>query len=120
MNPDTQNLYDRTEEFALRVIRMVRALPGDYVSQVMGKQVLRSGTSIGANYREAARSRSKQEFIAKLGDCLKEAEETAYWFNLLVRSETVTAEKMAPLRGECQELVAILTASINTARRGGK
>lgn len=117
MTPEAQSLFDRTEEFALRIIRLVRSLPKDEAAKIIGRQVLRSGTSIGANYREAARSRSRPEFIAKIGDCLKEAEETVYWLNLLVRSETVTADKLAGLRSECTQLVAILTASINTAKK---
>lgn len=117
MTPEAQSLFDRTEEFALRIIRLVRSLPKDEAAKIIGRQVLRSGTSIGANYREAARSRSRPEFIAKIGDCLKEAEETVYWLNLLVRSETVTADKLAGLRSECTRLVAILTASINTAKK---
>ncbi len=77
MSQDTQDLKARTKAFALRVIRMYSALPRNSpVSQVLGKQVLRSGTSIGANYREASRARSRAEFISKVGDSLKEAEET--------------------------------------------
>lgn len=117
MTPEAQSLFDRTEEFALRIIRLVRSLTKDEAAKIIGRQVLRSGTSIGANYREAARSRSRPEFIAKIGDCLKEAEETVYWLNLLVRSKTVTADKLAGLRSECTQLVAILTASINTAKK---
>jgi hypothetical protein len=74
----------RTKEFALRIIRLYCSLPKSTQAPVLGKQVLRSGTSLGANYREAKRSRSKVEFIAKIGDCLKELDETAYWLELLV------------------------------------
>lgn len=73
-----KDLQARTKEFALRIVRMFVALPKTTVAQVLGKQVLRSGTSVGANYREAFRSRSKLEFIAKIGDCLKELAETDY------------------------------------------
>jgi len=77
----------RTKEFALRIIRMYSKLPkNDAVAQVLGKQALRSGTSVGANYREASRGRSKAEFVSKIGDCLKEIEETEYWLELLVDS----------------------------------
>jgi len=76
---------------------------------VMGKQVLRSGTSVGANYREACRARSKAEFIAKLGDCLKELDESSYWFELLEEAGSVTSANLAPLQKECNELLAIFT-----------
>ena len=99
----------RTKEFALRVIRRYCSLPKSTQAQVLGKQVLRSGTSVGANFREAKRSRSKSEFIAKIGDCLKELDETAYWLELLVESGIISAAKMKGLYQECDELIAILT-----------
>jgi len=83
-----------TREFALRVIRMFSALPKTTEAQVLGKQVLRSGTSVGANYREAQRARSKSEFIAKIGDCLKELDETAYWLDLLTAISKRAKTKM--------------------------
>ncbi len=89
----------------------------DTVAQVLGKQVLRSATSVGANYRDASRGRSKAEFISKIGDCLKEAEETEYWFELLVDSGRVPAGKMANLLDEAQQLVAIFTTSERTAKQ---
>ncbi|MBL0313587.1 MAG: four helix bundle protein [Holophagaceae bacterium] len=104
-----KDLPIRTKEFALRVIRMYSALPKSTVAQVLGKQVLRSGTSIGANYREANRARSKAEFIAKIGDCLKELDETAYWFELLADSAIIPDSKLVALRGECDQLLAIFT-----------
>jgi four helix bundle protein len=104
------DLKPRTKKFALRVIRMYSALPkNDTVAQVLGKQVLRSGTSVGANYREASRGRSKAEFISKIGDCLKEIEETEYWLELLVDSSSVPAKKMANLLDETRQLIAIFT-----------
>ena len=102
-------LRGRTKQFALRVIRMFTALPRTEVARVLGKQALRSGTSVGVNYREAYRARSGPEFVSKLGDCLKELEETAYWLELLVDSGTVTARKMAALLQETNELLAIFT-----------
>jgi four helix bundle protein len=75
----------------------------------MGKQVLKSGTSVGANFREAHRARSDAEFVSKLGDCLRELDETAYWLELLVESEFVPAPQLAPLQDECNQLIAILT-----------
>jgi four helix bundle protein len=88
---------------------MYVALPKNTVAQVLGKQVLRSGTSVGANYCEAARSRSTPEFASKIGDCLKELEETCYWLDLLVESETVSANKMHELLDETHQLTAIFT-----------
>jgi four helix bundle protein len=79
------------------------------VAQVIGKQVLRSATSVGANYREASRARSEAEFISKVGDCLKEIDETEYWLELLVESGCVASQKMAGLLGETGELIAIFT-----------
>jgi len=89
---------------------MYSKLPrNDVVAQVLGKQVLRSGTSIGANYREASRGRSKPEFISKVGDCLKETAETEYWLELLVDSGCVACSQMAELLDETRQLIAIFT-----------
>lgn len=84
MQKEETDLRERTKEFALRTIRMFSTLPKTTEAQILCKQVLRSGTSVGANYREAYRGRSKAEFIAKCGDSLRELEETAYWLELLV------------------------------------
>lgn len=88
---------------------MYSSLPKATVAQVLGKQVLRSGTSVGANYREACRARSTAEFIAKLGDCLKELDESCYWFELLEETGTVAVDSLAPLQEECSEFLAIFT-----------
>ncbi len=110
MNPRPQDLKARTKAYALRVIKMYSELPkNNTVAQVLGKQVLRSGTSVGANYREAARGCSKAEFISKIGDSLKEVEESEYWLELLVESGHVPAARMANLLGETRQLIAILT-----------
>jgi len=117
MSDKPQDLKPRTKAFALRVIRMNSELPkNDTVAQVLGKQVLRSGTSVGANYREASRGRSKAEFISKIGDCLKEIEETEYWLELLVDSGCVTAAKMADLLDETRQLIAIFTTIDKNAK----
>jgi four helix bundle protein len=113
-----QDLKPRTKAFALRVIRMFSKLPkSDTIAQVLGKQVLRSGTSVGANYREASRARSKPEFISKIGDCLKEIEETEYWLELLVDSGCVPTRKMADLLDETRQLIAIFTSIDKKAKR---
>jgi four helix bundle protein len=118
MREEKRDLKLRTTEFALRIIRMYSKLPkNDAVAQVLGKQVLRSGTSVGANYREASRGRSKAEFVSKIGDCLKEIEETEYWLELLVDSGCVTAVNMAPLLDETRQLIAIFTTIDKNAKR---
>jgi len=105
-----QDLKLRTKAFALRIIRMYSKLPkSGTVAQVLGKQVLRSGTSVGANYREASRARSKAEFVSKIGDCLKEIDETEYWLELIVDSGCVSANRMTELLDEARQLIAILT-----------
>jgi four helix bundle protein len=109
-------LRERTKRFALRVIRKFSMLPKNTAAQVLGKQVLRSGTSIGANYREAFRGRSKAEFISKCGECLREIEETAYWLELLVEGNIVRPNKLAPLRQECDELTAIFVTIIKRSK----
>ena len=111
------DLRDRTKRFALDIVRMFTKLPKTTEAAVLGKQVLRSGTSIGANYRETFRSRSRAEFIAKTGDCLKELEETAYWLELLVESLIVDEIRMADLRKECDELTAIFVTIIKKSKK---
>jgi len=95
---------------------MFGTLPKSAEAHVLGKQVLRSGTSIGANYREAFRGRSRPEFIAKCGDCLREIEETAYWLELLVDSRIVSAAKLSSLRGEVDELAAIFVTILKHSK----
>jgi four helix bundle protein len=109
-------LEARTKEYARRVIRLYSALPRNGAAQVLGHQLLRSGTSIGANYREAMRSRSKAEFIAKLGDSLKEASESEYWLDLLAEESLVQPKRLRPLLEETREITAMLISSIKTAR----
>lgn len=112
------DLKDRTLQYGLRVVRMFVALPKTEEARVLGKQVLRSGTSVGANYREAHRSRSKPEFIAKLGDCLKELDESAYWLELLTQSGIIPTPKLASLKDETNQLIAILTTISKNTKRG--
>lgn len=112
------DLRERTKIFSLRTIRMFVALPKTEEARILGKQALRSATSVGANYREAHRARSKAEFVAKVGDCLKELEETSYWLELLSDSDIVSASKLAPLRDETHQLLAILTTISKHAKQG--
>jgi four helix bundle protein len=117
MKNEEKDLLPRTKMFARRIIRLFVSLSKtDTVAQVLGKQVLRSGTSIGANYREANRARSKAEFIAKMGGCLKEADETLYWLELLVDEKVVPAPKLQPLADESNELVAIFVTIVKSGR----
>jgi four helix bundle protein len=78
-------------------------------ADVIGKQLLRSGTAVGANFREAHRARSDAEFVSKVGDCLKELDETSYWMELLIDSELVENDRLAPLLEECNQLIAVMT-----------
>jgi four helix bundle protein len=116
MMQEETDLKERTKLFALRIIRLFATLPKSTEAQLLGKQLLRSGTSGGANYREAHRGRSKPEFVAKCGDSLRELEESAYWLELLVESGIVSADKLQPLRKECDELTAIFVTIIKRAR----
>jgi four helix bundle protein len=116
MMKEENDLRDRTKDFALRVVRLFGRLPKSTEAQVLGKQLLRSGTSIGANYREAHRGRSKPEFIAKCGDSLRELEESAYWLELLAEGGIIAAPKLQPLRDECDELTAIFVTIIKKGR----
>ena len=111
------DLRDRTKAFALRVIRLVESLPKDRTANVIGRQLLRSGTSVGANYRAACRARSSAEFISKMGIVEEECDECVYWMELLVESGIVQQNRVEDLMGEADELVAIVVASIKTARR---
>jgi four helix bundle protein len=110
------DLKARTKQYAGRIIRLYASLPHETAAQVLGKQLLRSGTSIGANYREASRGRSKAEFIAKIGDCLKEADETEYWLELLVEEGFVRPEKMADLLDETNQLIVIFVSILKSAK----
>lgn len=105
-------LRERTKSFALRIIRVYGVLPRTTEAQVIGKQLLRSGTSVGANYREAYRARSDAEFLAKMGDCLKELEETSYWLELLTDAHIVAGDRLSSLRDENEQLVALFVSII--------
>ena len=110
------DLKTRTREFALRIIRLYTSLPKTTEAQVIGKQILRSGTSVGAHYREGSRARSTAEFVSKLGGGQQELEETAYWLELLREAEIVPAAKLSDLEQEANELGKILTTCIKNAK----
>lgn len=113
---DRIDLRDRTRDFALRIMRLCKALPKTAEGGVIKRQLLRSGTSIGANYSAARRGRSHADFVAKLGIALEEADETVYWLELIIHAGLLPAKQMEPLLDEANQLVAILVASLRTAR----
>ena len=113
----TDNLKQRTKEYALQVIRLVRALPSKPEGWVIGKQLLRSGTSVGANYRAACRARSRAEFVAKLGIVIEEADESAFWLDLIIESGLLKEDLVEPILKETDEILAIMISSSNTASK---
>src|SRR5579864_6032153 len=116
MDKAPRDLRDRTKRFALQIIRVLPILPKTMEARVIGKQLVRSGTSVGANYREAFRGRSRAEFIAKCGDCLRELEETGYWLELLLEANAVSGDKLSVVYRECNELTAIFVTIIKSSR----
>ena len=116
MKDEKDDLRGRTKAFALRIIALYNNLPRSGSARVLAHQVLRSGTSVGANFREAHRARSDAEFVSKLGDSLKELEETSYWLELLGESGAVKVTKLAALLDETSQLTAILTAIVKKVR----
>jgi four helix bundle protein len=114
------DLKQRTKRFALGIIMFFESLPKDETSRVLGRQLLRSGTSVGANYRSAKRAKSNADFINKMTIVEEEADECGYWLELLTESEKITSLKTEALHREANELVAIAIASINTARKNGR
>jgi len=111
------DLKIRTKQFALRVIRVYLALLKRGATEVLGKQLPRSGTSVGAHYREAQRAKSTADFISKIEGALQELDESQYWLELLIDSETLPARKLAPLIAECKELLAIFVRIAKSAKQ---
>ena len=111
------DLKKRTKAFALRVLKLVDALPKTTAGRALASQIVRSGTSVAANYRAACRAKSTADFIAKMGIVEEEADETLFWLELLEESELVPAAKLPAIKQEADELIAITVASIKTARR---
>lgn len=114
----SEELKLRSKKFSLAVIKMFQKLPKTDEARVLGKQVLRSGTSIAANYRAACRGRSKAEFVAKIGTVVEESDETVLWLELLIESDIAAGDNMGPLLNEANELLAIFAASYHTAKYG--
>ena len=112
-----QDLRTRTTDFALRIIKLYTSLPKTSEAQVLGKQVLRSGTSVGANYREGHRAKSDADIVNKFETVLQELDETDYWLELLVKSNIMVATKADPLRKETSELLAIFTTIVTKIKK---
>jgi four helix bundle protein len=110
-------LQNRTKAFAVRIVKAFARLPKDEAVRVIGRQFLRSGTSLAANYRAACRSRSAADFISKISVVAEETDETLFWFELLVEAELAKKNLIEPLMKECQELLKIFSASLATAKR---
>ncbi len=115
---DSEELKARTKQFALRVMKLVAALPRTTVGRAIGGQLVRCGTSVGANYRAACRSRSKAEFSAKLGTVEEEADETCFWLEVIVEGALLPAKRVAALLDEANALTAIFTSAVKTSRYG--
>jgi four helix bundle protein len=117
---DKVQLKQRTKKFALNIIRFVESLPKGKTAEIIGRQLLRSGTAVGANYRAACRARSSADFIAKMGIVEEELDESIYWMELLVDSGIISSESVALLTKEADELLAITVSSIRTTKRNSK
>jgi len=118
MTNATVELKNRSKQFALEIIRVFRSLPKGEDVRIIARQLFRSGTSVAANYRAACRSRSRAEFVAKIGIVVEEADESVFWLELLVESGMAKLDLVAPVAKEANELLAIFAASQRTARRG--
>src|SRR5438093_13509783 len=110
-----QEMIKRTKQFALRVMKLIEALPRNVQGRSIAGQLMRSGTSVAANYRAACRARSKAEFIAKLGTVEEEADESAFWLELIIDSALISENKVRPLLNEASEIVAMIASSKKTA-----
>jgi four helix bundle protein len=113
---DAEAFKKRTKAFAVRVVRLVEALPKSRTSDIIGRQLLRSGTSVGANYRSACRARSHADFIAKMAIVEEEADESIYWMELLIEAGLIKEKRIADLKAEANEILSMVIASIKTAR----
>jgi four helix bundle protein len=117
MDHQAEVLKNRTKQFALRILRVVRSLPPGQEGRIISHQLLRSGMSVAANYRAVCRARSRQEFLSKLAIVIEEADESAFWLELLVDAGLVAESKLRDLKSEANQLVAIFNASLSTAKK---
>ncbi len=118
MSSSKEMFRTRTKQFALRVIRLAQNLPDDKVSRVISNQLLRSGTSVGANYRAACRAKSAADFCSKMANVEEEADESMYWMELVIEGALMPDSRLKPLHREAEEILKMTVASITTARRG--
>jgi four helix bundle protein len=114
-----QDFAKRTMRFGLRIIRLVESLPNSQTARVIGNQLLRAGTAVGANYRSALRGRSLADFIAKMGIVEEESDEALYWMEMLIEANIVKPSRLTDLMNEANEIIAIVVSSIKTARSRG-
>jgi four helix bundle protein len=113
---DAEEFKSRTKAFAIRVIQLAELLPNGKVFDIISKQLIRSGTSVGANYRAACRARSRAEFVAKIGIVEEEADETIYWLEMLIDHGRIPSDRILPVIAEARQILAMVIASIRTAR----
>ena len=116
MESQAEQLKARTKRFAIRIVRVFRSLPKTDEARIIGKQLLRAGTSVAANYRAVCRSRSKAEFISRMSVVVEEADETVFWLELLTETSIIAEARLSELLGETNELLAICAASLRTAK----
>ena len=115
-----RDLKQRTKEFALRIIKLYSALPRRGDAQILGNQILKSGTSVGAHYREACRAKSDADFISKIEGALQELDETSYWLELIGEAGILKGKRLEPLMQEAEELTAILVTVVKNVKRRGR
>ena len=120
MATQPERLRARTKQFAIRIVRVFKSLPKNDEARIIGKQLLRAGTSVAANYRAVCRSRSKAEFISRMSVVVEEADETAFWLELLIETSIIPGVRLRDLLAEANELLAIFAASVWTARQKRK
>ncbi|MGA2609651.1 MAG: four helix bundle protein [Terriglobia bacterium] len=120
MATQPEQLRARTKQFAIRIVRVFKSLPKNDEARIIGKQLLRAGTSVAANYRAVCRSRSKAEFISRMSVVVEEADETAFWLELLIETSIIPGVRLRDLLAEANELLAIFAASVWTARQKRK
>lgn len=114
---NAQDLKNRRKPFGVEIIHLVESFPNSKTADIIGRQILRSGTSVGANYRAACRAKSRADFISKMGNVEEEADESIYWLEVLEESKIVQSARVKELQREANELVSIIVCSINTAKR---
>jgi len=117
---EKRDFKERTKQFALKIIKVVEMLPKGRTTDILGRQLLGAGTSVGANYRAACRAKSTADFISKMGIVEEEADETIYWMELLIESGLISKNDLIHLLDEANQILAITVSSINTARKGKK